>query len=83
MNTLRMNAPDASMDKSARRISTAVVLALALLGAYLIGIDEKPFVPEATAKSVSDVLLSQDWQYFPDRFVNQGTDFEETYIEQF
>jgi hypothetical protein len=79
MNTLRI----ASNDKTARRISTGAVLALAVLGAYLIGTGEKPFMPEATAESISAAAPSQDWQYFPDRFVNQGTQFEETYIEQF
>jgi hypothetical protein len=80
MNTLHM--ADAGNDKTARRISTAVVLALALSGAYLIGMDEKPIVSEATAET-SVTAISQDWQYFPDLFVNQGTQFEETYIEQF
>jgi hypothetical protein len=80
MNTLRIS--NSSNDKTARRISTAVVLALALSGAYLIGMDEKPIVSEATAET-SLTAMSHDWQYFPDRFVNQGTGFEETYIEQF
>jgi hypothetical protein len=79
MNPLRINS---SNDKTARRISTAVVLALALSGAYLIGMDEKPIVSEATAET-SATAISKDWQYFPDLFVNQGTEFEEAYIDQF
>lgn len=80
MNTLRKS--NSSNDKTARRISTAVVLTLALSGAYLIGMDERPIVSKATAET-SVTATSQDWQYFPDLFVNQGAQVEETYIEQF
>lgn len=59
-------------------------LALAVLSVvYLTSTDESPMVTAATAKSVSTAMLSNDWQYFPDLFVNQGTEFEESYIEQF
>ncbi|MGH8726868.1 MAG: hypothetical protein ACREV9_01630 [Burkholderiales bacterium] len=70
--------------KSSSRNFKTAALALALLGvAYLTSTGQSPMVPAATAENVATAISSNDWQYFPDLFVNQGTEFEESYIEQF
>lgn len=65
-------------------IKIATVLVLVFGGVtQLVGKDEP-----ATTKVVSSVASEEktpayEWRYFPDLFVNQGTEREETYIEQF
>jgi hypothetical protein len=59
----------------------AAALALAAV-VYVSKTEETIAIPEATAKDMPAVATSE-WQYFPAQFVNQGTESQETYIEQF
>jgi hypothetical protein len=65
-------------------IKIAAVLMLVFGGVtQLVGKNEA-----ATAQVVASVASEEkspdyEWRYFPDLFVNQGTERQETYIEQF
>ena len=65
-------------------IRIAAVLVLVFGGITQLVGKNGPATAEVAASVASEQITeAYEWRYFPDLFVNQGTEREEIYIEQF